>query len=486
MAKSSSKKQKSLIKIIKAAFSDLVHCEKVDLKGSFRLPNKKIQFPVENYPLQLHIGQDAHILHLYPEHSLATSNTNIDEQSYILFDPEKYYNQISGFFRLKDGDKITLGHGDNQQRTFLNTPKKLPERQLSISNDEGKLIFKCHHPETGSCISPLFKDKKINKVSDWRKKKLTHLAKILGDPSKKLPTKEAMKLIQDVNNIMEKEAYREKDNNGKPGGVLCIPEKLHAIIIGDLHTRLDNLLTILSQNNFLDALDNGKACLIILGDAVHPEIEGQYDQMESSQLMMDVLFQLKIRFPKQVFYIRGNHDSFSEEIGKKGVPQGILWAKQLTKERGKAYKKEMQRFYDNLPYLAYSKNYITCHASPPTSSVCLEDLVNVKQHPKLIADLTNKRFKTPNRMSGYNKGDIKKLRSSLKRADNTAFIVGHTPMNTEETLWENVGDINNHYVVYGGHPDWIGAMVEMGDNIYPLLYPVEPLTEQLKALSEKS
>ena len=74
---------------------------------------------------------------------------------------------------------------------------------------------------------------------------------------------------------MEHEVYREKDINGQPGGVLSIPDKMSCIIIGDLHTQLDNLLTILSQNNFLAALEKGEACLIFLGDAVHPEIEGQ-------------------------------------------------------------------------------------------------------------------------------------------------------------------------------------------------------------------
>jgi len=280
-----------------------------------------------------------------------------------------------------------LGSGDLQQRKYLNIPKKLPERQLSIGNDEGKLIFKCYHPETGSCISSLFKDKRVNKIYDWRKKKISRLAKIIGDPLKKLSDKEALKLIQDVNKVLQHEVYREKNNKDNPGAVLSIPDKLSAIIIGDLHTRLDNLLSVLSQNNFLEALEEGKACLIILGDAVHPEIEGKYDEMESSMLIMDIIFKLKLHFPKNVFYICGNHDSFSEEIGKMGVPQGLLWAKQLVKSRGKSYKKEMQNFYDNLAFLAYSKNYITCHASPPTSAFNLHALININQYPKTTDNL---------------------------------------------------------------------------------------------------
>lgn len=479
MAKSDSKKYKSLIKIIKTAFSDLGQCEKIDLKGSYRLPDKKIQFPLDNYPLQLNIGEEAHVLHLYPEPSLNPAEQG-DEPNYILFNPDKYFSHLSGFYRLKDGDKVTLGHGNQQQRDFLKTPKKLPERQLSISNHEGKLTFKCHHPETGSCIAPLFKEKKMNKVIEWRKKKVSRLAKLFPDLNKKFNPKEALKLIREVNLVMESEVYREKNNHGKPGGVLAIPDKMNAIIIGDLHTRIDNLLTLLSQNNFLEAIEQEKACLIVLGDAVHPEEDGHYDEMQSSQQIMDILFQLKLRFPKQFFYLRGNHDSFSEELSKKGVPQGLLWAKQLNKERGKAYKKEMQRYYDCLPYLAYSKHFIACHAAAPSSAVNLHALINIHKYPQFINELINKRIKTPNRMTGYTKGDVKKFRSALKAHESTPFIVGHTPLDLEETIWEDVGGVNQHYIVHAAHQDWVGAMVQIENSMYAMRYPVESISDYLK------
>ncbi len=477
MVKNKVKKRKSLLKLIKIAFSDLEQCEKVDLKDTYKLPNKKIMFPLENYPLKIHVGFDAHVLHLYPELPLAEQQDTFSEPNYIIFDPENYYSNITGFYRLNDDDKIILGSDIAEQYAFLNTSKKLPEQQLSIENNEGKLVFKCRHPETGSCITPLLKEKNLNKINKWRREKITRLAEILGDPKQTLSADEALKLIQKVNVILENESYREKDIDNKLGGVLSIPNKMNSIIVGDLHTQMDNLLTLLSQNNFISELDSEKACLIFLGDAVHPEIDGQYDEMESSMIIMDIIFKLKIRFPNQVFYLQGNHDGFSEEIGKKGVPQGLLWGKQLKKSRGKEYKKEMQRFYDSLPFLAYSKYFICSHAGPPTSAVNLHALVNIKRYPNLIKDLINRRLQNSNRMSGYNKSDIKKLRRCLNVADNTPFIVGHTPMDDEDTLWDNVGGISKHTIVYGGNPEWVGVMVQVGKNMYPLTYPVEPITE---------
>ena len=87
---------------------------------------------------------------------------------------------------------------------------------------------------------------------------------------------------------------------------------------------MDNLLTILSHGEFLEMMGDGKPRWYSLGDAVHSEMDGQLEDMESSLLMMDLIIKLKLWFPQQIFYVRGNHDSFSAEIGKEGVPQGLL------------------------------------------------------------------------------------------------------------------------------------------------------------------
>jgi hypothetical protein len=140
-----------------------------------------------------------------------------------------------------------------------------------------------------------------------------------------------------------------------PGGLLVLPEALTPILVADMHAQIDNLLTVLSQNAFLDALDEGTAALVILGDAVHSEVDGQLREMDSSMLLMDLIFKLKLRFPAQVFYVRGNHDSFSEDMSKDGIPQGLLWAKELSERRGAAYLKAMGEFYRLLPYVVASR-----------------------------------------------------------------------------------------------------------------------------------
>lgn len=486
MPKNFSRKQNGFLKLIKKAFSALEQCETVDLKDTYKLAHKKTMFPMENYPLEIRVGQDAHVLHLYRELPLSDQQDEFSKPGYILFDPESYYSRISGFYRLNNDEEIIIGGKNTEQHVFLNTSKRLPDQLLSIANDEGELVFKCHHPKSGCNVAPLIKEENPSPINRWRIEKVAHLAKILGDPLKILSAKQALKLIRQVNQIVEDEVYCDKDNKNQPGGVLSIPDTMSCIIIGDLHTQLDNLLTVLTQNNFLSALEDGSACLIFLGDAVHPEIEGQYDQMESSMVIMDIIFKLKIHFPEHVFYLRGNHESFSEEVSKGGAPQGLLWKKQLKKSRGKNYFKEMQRFYENLPFLAYSSHFICCHAGPPTSAVDLDALVNIKQHPNLIKDVLTRRMHNSIRMSGYNKSDIKKLRVCLKVGENTPFIVGHTPMDDEETLWENVGGITGHTIAYAANPEKVGVMVQIGKEMYPLIYPVEPLTELISSEANNS
>ena len=68
-------------------------------------------------------------------------------------------------------------------------------------------------------------------------------------------------------------------------------------------------------------------------------------------MIMDLIFRLKLRFPDNVFFIVGNHDSFLHEIMKRGVPQGLLWEKHVLSSRGEEYKAGLELFYQQSPLL---------------------------------------------------------------------------------------------------------------------------------------
>ena len=483
MAKQNNQVKKSLLKMFRKAFSDLADCEVIDVKASYRLPLKKVKVNIKEHPFQLNLHPDGKTLYLHPEWRLDERAQEPEQCDYIIFDPERYFDRVSGFYRLHDGDKITLGGKDSEQRDFLGISADTPARKLSISNYEGELIFKSHVDNPQSCIAPLLKDKKVNLVINRRQKKLKQLEEIFHTPIEALGSKAALELINKVNALLENEPYRAADSNGRPGSVLRLQDDIPAIILGDLHAKPDNLLTVLSQNGYLDSLENKQAYLIIIGDAVHPEGNEPLEKMYSSMLIMDLIFQLKLRFPEQVFYLRGNHDSFSEEISKGGIPQGLLWEKKLVRARGEVYRDAMQTFYERIPHLAYCKHFITCHAAAPTSSVSEEQLINLGQDPKLLCQIINNRLQRPNRPGGYTKGDVKRLRKTLGTAPDTPFIVGHTPLSNDDTLWLDVFDISNHHIIYSSDSSWVGIFAQVGGQIYPFRYPVEPIVSIINSTS---
>ena len=482
MAKLDAKTRKGLLKRLKESFSGLSECEELDLKEAYRLENKKVRLQMENYPLQLNVGPEGQPLHVYPEQPINLQK-KYKTESYIIFDPKTYFKGGSGFLRINSGKSLVLGKGKADQKQLLNLSQNIAERHLKIINDSGNLVFKNLDAKQGSCVSPLLKGKHLNRIRKWRLAKLKRLRSIIGGPIEMQSPDDALALIKRVNKLMEKDPCREKDDRGRPGGVVQLPADAIPLLVGDLHAKADNLLVALSQSCFLEALKKGCAALVNLGDAVHCEDEVKLEEMESSMLIMDLIFELKLRFPKQVFYLRGNHDSFSEEIGKRGVPQGLLWKKALTKTRGKAYREEMARFYDQLPYIAYSKNFIACHAGPPTRSTSRKELINIYKYPKLMHELTNNRIRRPNKPTGYFKSEVKKLRKYFGLASDTPVIVGHTPLTCDDTLWERVGEIDNHYVIYASYDKWVGVMAQVGDKVYPFRYPVEkliPLINKIK------
>jgi hypothetical protein len=464
-----------ILRRLRNAFPGLDPCDEVDLKETYRLGEKSVKAHIKDYPFEICLAPHNKILHLYPEKLIDGSDNETSLQNYLLFDPDTFYSSVSGFYRLKDGDSITLGGSDVGQRAVLGLSEDLPERKLSISNEEGWLRFKSHVVSPDSSIAPLLTDKKAQYLVNWRQAKLEKLAAIFGQTIGLLPVEQALEQLQKVNAALEKEPYRATDDGGKPGGVIALPDKYNVITVGDLHAKPDNLLVVLTQNNFLDGLENGSACLVIIGDAVHPEGDAELDEMESSMLIMDLILALKLHFPRQVFYLRGNHDSFSEEIAKNGVPQGLIWGKALKKQRGKEYLREMKRFYELLPYVAYSRNFATCHAAPPVSDTSLRKMINIRSHPNLYNELINNRMKSANRPGGYGKRDVKRFRKCLGLAKDAPVITGHTPQDSDDTLWEHVGDISEHYIVYSSDTHWVGLMAQIGDKLYPFRYPVEPV-----------
>jgi hypothetical protein len=202
--------------------------------------------------------------------------------------------------------------------------------------------------------------------------------------------------------------------------------------------------------------------------------------MDSSLLMMDLIFSLKLRYPGQVFFLPGNHDSFLHELMKQGVPQGLLWEKHVVATRGETYRTELELFYRQSPLLALSPDFVACHAGPPRRPVSRQTLTDAREFPGIVHDLVWGRARTTAFPDGYTNGNVRQFRKGLQLSPELPFIVGHHPVTTDSTLWLNVGRIRQHHVVISCRRDRVGLFTRINGEMVPQTYPAEPLLNWLR------
>jgi hypothetical protein len=442
-----------------------------------RLSGKRTRIPLSGFPIfEVEMGKQR--LYVYPDLSI-DERARRNPCDFILFDPQRYGSGISHFLRLRPGKTLVIDRNTEYQAHAFSSPRDAFRRHFSVVHEGDALVFRDPVSELGTYLSRIFEEQDVFHIPDRRAGALKRVSAIFGGPIEALPPAEALDTLRQVNRCLRNQAHCPKDSLGNAGGVLQLPPHLTPILLGDLHGQLDNLLKILSENNYLESLEKGEAALIMLGDAVHPEEDGKLEDMHSSLLMMDLIFKLKLQFPDQVFYIVGNHDSFSIDVMKQGVPQGILWEKHITASRGEDYKAEMELFYRQSPLVAVSQDFIACHAGPARGKISMETLVNVRQFPDIVHDITWNRIRSARFPAGYYRGDVRRFRKRLGARTDTPFIVGHHPYSEIGTLWLNAGNIDHHHILISARPDFIGLFTRIDGELVPEFYPTEPLTAWL-------
>lgn len=356
-------------------------------------------------------------------------------------------------------------------------------RQLEIANDDGRLTITRIDPGGETYAHYVDEAEDGARLVANRLASLKAIRRIFGGPIELLQTDQALAALSTVNEILRDEAYRPRDALGRPGGLLSLPDDTVPVIVGDLHANLDNLLKILSEDACLESLERGVASLIILGDAVHPQEDGALTQMDTSLLMLDLICMLKIRFPRNVFYLRGNHDSFDLLVSKAGILQGVLLKNRARQLRGRQYMEELEEFFELLPYVARTRDFIACHGGPPRGDATLSDLVNIRSRERLALEIIWNRVRRPGHPAGYSKRHVRAFRETLGAGEQTPLVVGHTPHSSEETLWLDVGKIENHHIVYSANAHNLSVFIGVGRDLIPLEYHAEALLDLTNALN---
>ena len=224
------------------------------------------------------------------------------------------------------------------------------------------------------------------------------------------------------------EAVRPKNMRGDPGALLQIRDAKRLIVVGDLHGRYDNLELILADKDNWNAVKDGSAHLLFLGDSIHPQ-SSKLDQEAANLDSFRVLFlilSLRAENPGTVHYIVGNHENAhcgGLSTGKGDMDQLEGFEAFVQEHLGDVLLHAYEEFLSSCPMavkLRMDKGgaLVAVHAS-------MSPLV---QNPMGLINclVRGRRTKVVNDMLWSRYFDEASLEKCLRAAGATFCIVGHT------------------------------------------------------------
>lgn len=281
----------------------------------------------------------------------------------------------------------------------------------------------------------------INKI--YKRKNLTNIKKYI-------------KLLHQVNNTLSHEdiSIRPRDTNGYCGGVVKLKNNIKTIIVSDLHARVDfikNLLDFkIDEVTVLEQLLLDNIQIVCVGDGFHSEgrakerwllaseeftngfqnHKNMSEEMIENFNLMELIFLLKVTFPENFHFLKGNHENILNENVEGNVPfgkfakEGLMVKTYIQKFYPKELIHELYVFEKKLPILAVGDNFLISH-SEPKHFYPLEQVINYYSNTRIIYDLT-----------WTNNGDSKEhtvekmLKHYLPSNFNASlYFSGHRPVN---------------------------------------------------------
>lgn len=271
------------------------------LTDQWQKVTKESRISFDGNPFDLKIG--THILRCYPELPLGVRKKYL-RRNWLITDPNTLDQHFYGFTRICPGETVMIGRSNQEYQDAFAFDQSVAARHITLSNRKGDLIITPLGEKRSVEIIQVVDNEREQRVAERRYQALQTVSSLYGGNIKHLEPEPALTLLQEVNSILEQDAYRPLNSKGEAGGLIELPNSLAPIIVGDLHAQVDNLLKVITENKFLHGLETGTACLIILGDAVHSEVDGEMEDMDSSILMMDLILRLKQHFPQNFFTLK--------------------------------------------------------------------------------------------------------------------------------------------------------------------------------------
>ncbi|MCX7024227.1 MAG: calcineurin [Spirochaetes bacterium] len=249
---------------------------------------------------------------------------------------------------------------------------------------------------------------------------------------------------------------RPRGDNGLPGGIVDCDPGLPALVLPDVHARTILLCSALRFSppglrlTIAEALEAGKASLIVLGDVLHSESGDaprrwalafrEYSGAFATRKAMDaemsaalravrLILELLVAFPGRFFYLKGNHDNAANldsggdmQFGKFAW-EGAMTAAWFQLYGGPGLLADLVAYERLLPLVVRGAAFCASHAEP-AFALSPDDLASYRSRPEVVKALiwTDNGEAEP--------GSVQRSLESLLRipAGNAVWISGHRPV----------------------------------------------------------
>ncbi|MCP4133981.1 MAG: hypothetical protein GY754_23625 [bacterium] len=295
--------------------------------------------------------------------------------------------------------------------------------------------------------------------SDELKDALINIYKKRNTP----PDSNYSEMLEYTNSILAREnsSIRPADSNGRPGGLVYLNPDIPTIIIPDLHARIKffaNLLgfTDSSGNSILQQLAFNRIQIVCVGDGFHSEFgteerwKASYDEfvggykryrnmareMANSLRLMEMVQLMKIAFPENFHFLKGNHENISNEKNngnhafRKFAYESMMVTEFVKKFYSRQFLDLYYQFEKNMPILAIGNNFLVSHAEPK-SFYKRNPVIEYRNNPDVVEGLTWTAD------GEAEKGSVKKMLKYYLGGNKNYYFGGHRSISTLYNLRAN-------------------------------------------------
>ncbi len=251
------------------------------------------------------------------------------------------------------------------------------------------------------------------------------------------------------------------------GGLATLPNHGKAIIIGDLHSKLENLEKILKETDFEKQADKKDLFLVFLGD--YADRPDKKLEEQPGWETLERVFDLKNRFKGRVVTIAGNHELVDQngQINIKYAPvsdvnngrDDRLFSElkfNFGEAKGSEMSENVKELYETLPIAVKAGRVLMAHGGIPITAYKVEDYKNPSFDLKLQTVWNEpkdvEKYKESSRGQGIwhlGKGAFKQF---FEKNNLDAFIGGHTHKN--DNFWNMAYTVDSSGV-HGANPSYL-------------------------------